>query len=128
MKIYKLSLGGEGIPRLLNVLPIKYTQCGEWNLGFIAYKLTMKGITRYYLINSAIGIISLPVVPEIDYSGVINNEEFFNIFLKNINKGDLNTDIKSTVIELDYLISDKERKKITKNLNLDDGDKIIFLE
>lgn len=127
MKIYKLNIGGEGFPRILNVLPIKYTDRGEWGLGFITYQLIKKGITKHYILNSVTGIISLPILPDLDYSKVESAEELLNIFLNKFNGGSLNTQIKSTAIELE--LNDIEKDSIVRNLKvLGCEDKVIFLE
>lgn len=125
MKIYKFNIGGEGFPRILNVLPIKYKSRGEWSLGFITYRLTKKGITKHYILNSVTGIISLPILPDLDYSKVESAEEFLDIFLDKFNGGSLNTQIKSTAIELD--LNDIEKNIIVRKLG-EDKDKVIFLE
>lgn len=125
MKIYKFNIGGEGFPRILNVLPIKYKSRGEWSLGFITYRLTKKGITKHYILNSVTGIISLPILPDLDYSKIESAEEFLDIFLDKFNGGSLNNQIKSTAIELD--LNDIEKNIIIRKLG-EDKDKVIFLE
>lgn len=125
MKIYKFNIGGEGFPRILNVLPIKYKSRGEWSLGFITYRLTKKGITKHYILNSVTGIISLPILPDLDYSKVESAKEFLDIFLDKFNGGSLNTQIKSTAIELE--LNDIEKSIIVRKLG-EDKDKVIFLE
>lgn len=127
MKIYKFNIGGEGFPRILNVLPIKYKSRGEWSLGFITYRLTKKGITKHYILNSVTGIISLPILPDLDYSKVESAEEFLDIFLNNFNRGSLNTQIKSTAIELK--LNDIGKNIIVRSLKIfGSEDKVIFLE
>lgn len=127
MKVYKFDIGGEGFPRILNVLPIKYKSRGEWSLGFITYRLTKKGITKHYLLNSVTGIISLPILPDLDYSKVESAEEFLDIFLKEFNRGSLNTHIKSTAIELK--LNDIGKNIIVRSLKIfGSEDKVIFLE
>lgn len=125
MKLYKFNIGGEGFPRILNVLPIKYKRRDEWSLGFITYRLTKKGITKHYILNSVTGIISLPILPDLDYSKIESAEEFLDIFLDKFNGGSLNTQIKSTAIELD--LNDIEKNIIIRRLG-EDNDKVIFLE
>lgn len=127
MKIYKFNIGGEGFPRILNVLPIKYKSRGEWSLGFITYRLTKKGITKHYILNSVTGIISLPILPDLDYSKVESAEEFLDIFLDKFNGGSLNTQIKSTAIELK--LNDIGKNIIVRSLKIfGSEDKVIFLE
>lgn len=132
MKIYRLVLSENTIP--CYVLPLKFIDQGKGQLGFLMYSLNRKGVTKNFILEGNHGILQLPEVDksqkDVDVSTINTAEEFITHFLNNYDQADLNTNMRDTCVDLDFELTDEDKRVIIDKLGIDQEGKFkntIFL-
>lgn len=125
MKVYKIIVTEQSLP--INTLPIKCVERGVWSVGFLLYSLTKKSISKDYILHYHHGVLLLPTVKdgkEQDYSGITKATEVVDLFMEMFDKDcGLNPNIYDSAIDLDFELTDEEKRTIIEQLEIDEDGK-----
>jgi light-regulated signal transduction histidine kinase (bacteriophytochrome) len=132
MKIYRLVLSENTIP--IYCLPVKFIDRQKGQVGFVLYYLNKKGISKDFILHRHHGILALPEVDksqnDVDTTKINTVEDFITLFLDNFDNAGLNKDIRETAVDLDFELTDEDKRVMIDQFDIDEEgkfDNTIFL-
>lgn len=125
MKVYRLILSENTIP--IYVLPVKFYSRETGHVGFVMYNLNKKGISKDFIVNGHHGLLGLPEVDkvqnDVDISTINTADDLIQLFLDNFDQAGLNKDMRENVVEVDFELTDEDKRAIIDQFDVDEEGK-----